>query len=247
MSVAAADTSAESTAVRARGLRKAFGAQVALDGVDLDLPAGKFLTLVGPNGAGKTTLLRMLAGLSRPSGGELRVLGAVPGPSAAALRARIGLVSHEPQLYADLSADENLRFFAALYGLPDPDARIDASLARVELRARRGDPVRTFSRGMTQRLAIARALLHAPSLLLFDEPTTGLDDRAVGILVDLLAELHDGSRTLILTTHRLDVGLRVADRVALLARGRIVHEAEAKSIDPAAFAGLYASLTEGQS
>jgi heme exporter protein A len=218
---------------------------VALDGVDLDLPAGTFLTLVGPNGAGKTTLLRMLAGLSRPSGGELRVLGAVPGPSAAALRARVGLVSHEPHLYADLSADENLRFFAALYGLPDPDARIDASLARVELRARRGDPVRTFSRGMTQRLAIARALLHAPSLLLFDEPTTGLDDRAVGILVDLLAELHDGSRTLILTTHRLDVGLRVADRVAVQARGRIVHEAEARTIDPTAFAGLYASLTEG--
>jgi heme exporter protein A len=219
---------------------------MALDGVDLDLPAGTFLTLVGPNGAGKTTLLRMLAGLSRPSGGELRVLGVVPGPSAAALRARIGLVSHESQLYADLSADENLRFFAALYGVPDPESRIDSALAQVELRGRRADPVRVFSRGMTQRLSIARALLHEPSLLLFDEPTTGLDDRAVGILVDLLAALHGGGRTLILTTHRLDVGLRVADRVAVQARGRIVHEAEAGSIDPAAFAGLYAALTEGR-
>ncbi len=246
MSGAAADTPAEPAAVRARGLRKAFGAQVALDGIDLDLPAGTFLTLVGPNGAGKTTLLRMLAGLSRPSGGELRVLGVVPGPSAAALRARVGLVSHESQLYADLSADENLRFFASLYGVPDPEERIDAALAQVELRARRGDPVRVFSRGMTQRLSIARALLHEPSLLLFDEPTTGLDDRAVGIMVDLLAELHDGARTLILTTHRLDVGLRVADRVAVQARGRIVHEAEAGAIDPASFAGLYASLTEGR-
>jgi heme exporter protein A len=246
VSVAGAGISVEPAAVRARGLRKAFGAQVALDGIDLDLPAGTFLTLLGPNGAGKTTLLRLFAGLSRPSGGELRVLGAVPGPGAADLRARVGLVSHAPQLYADLSAEENLRFFAALYGIPDPDARIDAALARVELRSRRADAVRTFSRGMTQRLSIARALIHEPGLLLFDEPTTGLDDRAVGILVQLLAELHDGKRTLILTTHRLDVGLRVADRVAVQARGRIVHEAEAKRIDPASFAGLYASLTEGR-
>ncbi len=230
-------------AVRARGLRKVFGARIALDGIDLDLPAGTFLTLMGPNGSGKTTLLRLLAGLSRPSGGELRVLGAVPGPKAADLRARVGLVSHESQLYADLSAEENLRFFAALYGVPDPQSRIDTALRRVELVARRRDPVRALSRGMTQRLSIARALLHEPSLILLDEPTTGLDDRALGILVDLLAALHDGRRTLILTTHRLNVGLRVADRIAVQARGRIVHEAQAKSLDPAAFAGRYASLT----
>jgi heme exporter protein A len=240
VSGAAADGAA---AVRARGLRKAFGARIALDGVDLDLAAGTFLTLMGPNGSGKTTLLRLLAGLSRPSGGELRVLGAVPGPGAAALRARVGFVSHEPQLYADLSAEENLRFFAALYAVPDREARIDASLGRVELGARRRDPVRALSRGMTQRLSIARALLHEPGLLLLDEPTTGLDDRALGILVDLLAELHDGRRTLILTTHRLDVGLRVADRIAVQARGRIVHEAQARALDPAAFAARYASLT----
>ena len=240
MSGAAADTAA---AVRARGLRKAFGARIALDGVDLDLPAGTFLTLMGPNGSGKTTLLRLLAGLSRPSGGELRVLGAIPGPAAAGLRAQVGLVSHEPQLYADLSAEENLRFFAALYGVPDREARIDMALGRVELGARRRDPVRALSRGMTQRLSIARALLHGPSLLLLDEPTTGLDDRALGILVDLLAELHDGRRTLILTTHRLDVGLRVADRIAVQARGRIVHEAEARTLEAAAFAARYASLT----
>ena len=232
-------------ALRARGLRKCFGARVALDGVDIEVPRGVFLTLVGPNGAGKTTLLKILAGLSRPSAGEVWVLGTDPRREGARLRARMGFISHEPYLYADLSAEENLRFFASLYGLRRAEERIDEVLARVDLASRRGDPVRAFSRGMTQRLAIARALLHDPELLLLDEPTTGLDDRAVGILVDLLGAIHDGARTLVLTTHRLDVGLRIADRVAVLAGGRVVHEADARSVDPSAFAPMYASLCGG--
>jgi heme exporter protein A len=232
------------TAIRARGLRKAFGANVALDGLDLEVPAGAFVTLVGPNGAGKTTLLKLIAGVARPSGGEVRVFGETPGPRAARLRARVGFVSHEAHLYADLSAEENLKFFAALYGVREAPARIEGALARVELEGRRTEPVRAFSRGMTQRLSIARALLHDPDVLLFDEPTTGLDERAVGILIDVLEELHDGTRTLLLATHRADVGLRVADRVAVQHAGRIVHEADARSADAGSFGALYASLTE---
>jgi heme exporter protein A len=236
---------ANAPALWARGLRKSFGERVALDGVNIEVARGVFLTLVGPNGAGKTTLLKILSGLSRPSAGEARVLGAEPRREGAWLRARLGFISHESHLYADLSAEENLHFFASLYGLRDGRARVDAVLGRVELTSRRADPVRSFSRGMAQRLSIARALLHEPEVLLMDEPTTGLDDHAVGILVDLLATIHDGTRTLVLTTHRLDVGMRIADRVAVLARGRVVHEADAKDVNPATFAPLYASLAGG--
>jgi heme exporter protein A len=228
-----------------RGLVKSFGEQIALNGLDLAIPPGTFYSLLGPNGAGKSTLLHVLAGLTRPSGGEVRVLGKPPGRHNPHLRARVGLIAHRSQLYADLSAEENLRFFGALYGLPDREARVEEVLGRVELLHRRRDPVRAFSQGMTQRLAIARALLHDPTVLLLDEPTTGLDDRAVGILIELLSSLHDGARTLIMTTHRIDVGLRVGDRVGVLVSGRIVHEADPGEVGGEKFRTLYASLTGG--
>jgi heme exporter protein A len=235
----------EGAALWARGLVKSFGPQIALNGLDLAIPPGTFYSLLGPNGAGKSTLLHVLAGLTRPSGGDVRVLGKPPGRRSTGLRARVGLIAHKSQLYADLSAEENLRFFGSLYGLPDPERRIEEVLGRVELLHRRCDPVRAFSQGMTQRLAIARALLHDPTLLLLDEPTTGLDDRAVGILIDLLSSLHDGTRTLIMTTHRIDVGLRVGDRVGVLVAGRLVHEADAREVGGEKFRTLYASLAGG--
>ncbi len=220
-----------SAALWTRDLSKHFGAQTALRGVSLAVPAGSFLVLLGPNGAGKTTLLRIIAGLTHPSGGEVRVLGEPPASRGARARGSIGLVTHRPQLYADLSAEENLRFFGALYGLGDLEARVSGVLQRVELASRRADPVRSYSQGMTQRLSIARALLHDPEVILLDEPTTGLDDRAIGILTDLLSSLHDGTRTLLMTTHRTEVGLGVADRVAALASGRIVFEGDARGLD----------------
>lgn len=223
-------------------LTKSFGPQVALREVSLSVPRGSFTVLLGPNGAGKTTLLKILAGLARPSDGEVRVLGQIPQEHAPSLRSRIGFVSHKPQLYADLAAEENLGFFGALYGVENSEARIEEVLARVELLARRNDPVRTFSHGMTQRLAIARALLHDPEILLLDEPTTGLDDRAIGILMDLLSAIHDGTRTLLMTTHRMDVGLRIADRVAVLVEGSVVHEETSRVTDTEAFRNRYTSL-----
>jgi len=229
-------------AIWAAGLSKSFGPHLVLAGVELSVRRGSFLALLGPNGAGKTTLLRILAGLARPSGGDFGVLGGTPGRSDSGLRARIGLVSHKPQLYSDLSAEENLRFFGTLYGLSALEARMEQVLDQVELLPRRGDPVRTFSHGMVQRLSIARALLHDPEVLFLDEPTTGLDDRAVGIFIDLLSSLHDGSRTLVMTTHQLDVGLRAADRVAVLVGGRIVLEEEAPKGDGAPFRARYSAL-----
>lgn len=229
-------------ALWASALTKSFGPQIALRDVNLSVPRGSFVALLGPNGAGKTTLLKILAGLARPSSGEVRVLGESPQRHPPGLRARIGFVSHKPQLYSDLAADENLRFFGALYGVHHLEERIDEVLDRVELLPRRHDPVRIFSHGMTQRLSIARAILHDPELLLLDEPTTGLDDRAIGILMDLLASIHNGARTLLMTTHRLEVGLRIADRVAVLIEGRIAHEESARVTDTEGFKTLYASL-----
>ncbi|MDP3938221.1 MAG: ABC transporter ATP-binding protein [Deltaproteobacteria bacterium] len=229
-------------ALEATGISKSFGPHVVLRNVELRVPQGSFLALLGPNGAGKTTLLKILAGLARPSGGTVRLLGGKPGRPEPAMRARIGLVSHEAQLYRDLSAEENLRFFGTLYGLPALDARIEEVLAGVELLERRGDPVRTLSHGMTQRLSIARSLLHDPEVLLLDEPTSGLDDRAVGLFVDLLASLHDGSRTLVMTTHQIDVGLRAADRMAVLTEGRISLEEDAPGGDADGFKARYAAL-----
>ncbi|MGH2525079.1 MAG: heme ABC exporter ATP-binding protein CcmA, partial [Anaerolineales bacterium] len=161
-----------------RALVKKFGFQTVLRGLDLEIAEGEFVAVLGPNGAGKTTLLRILAGLSRPTFGEVSVGGYRLPQQAGAVRRRLGVVSHQPLLYADLSAEENLRFYARLYGLRDSSARIARVLTLVGLSVRRRDLVRTFSRGMQQRLAIARAILHDPEVMLFDEPHTGLDPEA---------------------------------------------------------------------
>ena len=173
--------------IQVRGLVKSFGSKVALDGVDLDVAEGEFLTLVGPNGAGKTTLLRILATLTRPTEGSVRVAGYDLAREGAEIRRRVGLASHQTLLYDDLSAEENLRFYGRMYDVTDLEERITALLQRVGLEHRRHDPVRTFSRGMQQRLSIARALLHDPAILLLDEPYTGLDQQAMEVLREVLA------------------------------------------------------------
>ena len=186
-SVGPASATPAEPAVEAHGLTKRFGERRALDGVDLVVPRGAFLSIFGPNGAGKTTLLRQLALLARPTDGSLRMLGVDALEEPDALRSRVGLISHRPMLYGDLSAEENLAFFSSLYaGEPDRE-RIDALLSLVELDHRRHDPVRTYSRGMQQRLSIARALVNDPELVLLDEPYSGLDPHAAELFDELIA------------------------------------------------------------
>jgi heme exporter protein A len=229
--------------IQVKGLVKSFGPTTALRGVNLSVPDGQFVTLVGPNGAGKTTLLRILATLSRPTMGNVEVAGRELPTGAVDARRSIGLVSHQTLLYGDLSAEENLRFYGRMYDVADLDARIAEVLEMVGLVHRRRDPVRTFSRGMQQRLAIARAVLHRPSLMLLDEPYTGLDQDAAARLEAVMSSVGTEGRTVVMTTHDLERGLAVADRVAILAKGRVVFEANRSELNTAAFLDAYRQYT----
>lgn len=203
-------------------LYKTFGARYALRGIDLRIDEGEFVTLFGPNGAGKTTLLKLLATLSRPTRGEIRVQGHRLTGDWTEARRYIGLVSHQSFLYSDLTAEENLRFYASLFDVENVASRIDMLLGAVGLQNRARDVVRTYSRGMLQRLAIARALIHDPLILLLDEPYTGLDQAASERFTDLLAETGRAERTVIMTTHNLEQGLALCDRVLVMNRGEVV-------------------------
>lgn len=229
--------SAAPLAVSARGLVKQFGRRRGLDGVDLEVPSGAFLSIFGPNGAGKTTLLRMLALLARPTRGELSLLGVDALEEPDSLRSRIGLISHKPMLYGDLTARENLRFFASLYGDVDEE-RIDELLRLVELDHRCNDCARTFSRGMQQRLSIARALVNDPELVLLDEPYSGLDPHAAELFDELIGRVRDG-RTFVMVSHDLEKGFAMCSHALILARGRVVVCAEKERVDAAAFRDLY--------
>ena len=202
---------------------------------------GECLALLGPNGAGKTTLMRILSTLARPTAGLVRVAG-LPLPAAAGeVRRRLGVVSHQTLLYADLTAQENLEFYARLYALSRPAPRITAVLEHVGLLRRRRDLVRTLSRGMQQRLAIARALLPDPAVMLCDEPYTGLDPQAAGMLDELLRSLALGGRTVLLTTHDLPRALAVAGRIAILAGGVIAYTGRSRDLDASSLGNLYAA------
>jgi heme exporter protein A len=208
--------------IEVRKLIKLFGSKKVLRGLDLDVRAGEFVALLGPNGAGKTTFLRILASLSRPTVGDVRVAGyRLPG-QAAAVRARLGFVSHMPLLYGDLTAEENLHFFGRMYSVPALHQRTGEVLDLVGLAPRRRDLVRTFSRGMQQRLAIGRAILHDPDVLLFDEPHTGLDQDACDMLDRVLREVAASGRTVVMTSHDLARIESLATRFDVLARGNIV-------------------------
>ncbi len=205
-----------------QGVSRSFGLRQALQSIDLKVLAGETVVLLGPNGAGKTTLLRIAALLTHPTAGTLRIAGQDPARAGVELRRRIGFLSHRPLLYDELTPDQNLTFYARMYDLPQPAARIAELLQRIGLTHRRNDPVRTLSRGMQQRLAVARAVLHRPPLLLLDEPFTGLDPLAAENLHALLTELAGEGCTLIATLHELDRALDLGRRIIILARGRIV-------------------------
>lgn len=220
-------------------LRKAFGRHRVLKGIDLEIEAGSSVAIFGPNGAGKTTFLRILSTLSKPTSGTVRIAGVDIKNNPEGIRQHLGLVSHAPLLYEDLSAYENLNFYAQLYNIDVPEARIKKLLDRVGLWHRRRDLVRTFSRGMVQRMAIARALLHNPPILLLDEPDTGLDPQAAEMMTGLLREIGGSERTIIMTTHHLERGLELADRVMMLVAGEIVFDQPASDISYSHLRPLY--------
>src|SRR5512140_3249209 len=207
--------------ITVKKLVKRFGLKTVLRGVDFEVQPGEFVALLGPNGAGKTTFLRILASLSRPSLGLVNIAGYRLPDQAAHVRARLGVVSHLPLLYSDLSAEENLQFYARLYNVPDPESRITEVLEMVGLNQRRRDLVRTYSRGMQQRLAIARAVLHDPDVMLFDEPYTGLDQDASSMLDEVLRSVAAQGRTVVMTSHDLARAEDLATRFDILSRGVI--------------------------
>lgn len=211
--------------VRAEHLTKRFGARWALDDVELVLRAGESVSLFGPNGAGKTTLLRILATLLRPTSGEFRLFGRDPSREDWP-KDRTGYLSHRSFLYPHLTGFENLAFFGRLYGLTDLEGRIRERAAQVGLADRIHDQVRNYSRGMEQRLSIARALLHDPDLLFLDEPFSGVDPVGASVLSSLFAELRGAGRSLLLATHNIEEGFGLGDRHVILVDGRIVFAAE---------------------
>jgi heme exporter protein A len=231
--------SADTPLIYAKDVTKRYGYKVALRQVSLDVPAGQFVALFGPNGAGKTTLIKVLSTLLKPTQGRVTVAGLDARKESQQVRAHIGLVSHASLLYEALTAAENLVFAGRLYGVPNPAGRAAELLAEVGLTPVADDPVRTFSRGMKQRLSIARALVHRPSLLFLDEPFTGLDQSATSTLRDLLATLRAEGRTVLMTTHDLEAGLSLADRTLVLNRGRLVHDGMTAGVSSAAFRDIY--------
>ena len=225
-------------AIETKKLTKVFGDRKALDKVSIEVPEGAFLSIFGPNGAGKTTLVRTLATLSRATSGTTLVAGFDAKEEPDKVREHIGLISHNPMLYPDLTAMENLMFTAQLYGVVNAEERVRELLRAVELDHRRFDVVRTFSRGMTQRLSIARALMNDPDVVFLDEPYAGLDPPAVEIFDGLIEQLRDG-RTFIMVSHDLQKGFDVCTHALVLARGRVVSYAPKEDIDFEQFRQLY--------
>jgi heme exporter protein A len=215
--------------IKVQALVKRFGQKTVLRGLDFQVETGQFVALLGPNGAGKTTFLRILASLARPTLGQISIAGYSLPQQAAAVRRQLGVVSHQPLLYGDLSAEENLRFYGRMYGIERLDVRISEVLELIGLSARRRDLVRTFSRGMQQRLAIGRAVLHDPQVLLLDEPHTGLDQDACEMLDKVLRQVGVRGRTVLMTSHDLARAAGLAERFDVLSRGKIqasIHQSE---------------------
>lgn len=223
-------------------MTKRFGRFTALNHLNLQLESREVLVLFGRNGAGKTTFLHLAATLMKPSHGELYYLGRPLSEDPTDVRRQIGLVSHASFLYPDLTVRENLEFYARLYGITDAPSTIGEALDRADLHNRSDSPVRSLSRGMHQRLTIARALLHHPSLLLLDEPYTGLDPISADRLSRQIGELATSNAAVVLTTHDVEQGLEVADRVVILESGRIVYQGEGKQ-DPGEFRKTFAEIT----
>jgi len=231
--------------IEVQGLVKIYGLLPVLKSLDLTVTHGEFVALLGPNGSGKSTLLRLLSGLSKPTQGIIRIGGWEIPKEAMAIRAQIGMVSHKPLLYENLTAQENLNFFAKLYNIPatERETRIKDLLRQVGLHKRSTSLVRTFSRGMQQRLSIARALLNNPDVLFFDEPFTGLDQDAGDMLDELLKNAHQEQRTIIMTTHQLSRASTLASRAVILSRGKVAYDESIVGLSPTDLTTIYTHAT----
>jgi heme exporter protein A len=238
------DTSASPAwAIEIEGLTKSFGSHQALRGIDLKVGRGQQMVIFGPNGAGKTTLIRLLSTLSRPSAGTVTVDGRDTRRDPVQVRRKIGLVSHQTFLYDDLTIHENLEFYGKMYDVPALEQRIQDVVSLVQLEPRMYDRVGTLSRGMQQRVSIARAVIHNPSILLLDEPEVGLDPHAIIMMREILSTLNIENRTVVMTTHNLRQGIELGDTVAILNRGRIVYQGLKQEMDIANLQGIYDHYT----
>jgi len=244
--VPAASSVESGVVLEARGLVREYGPVVAVAGIDLSLAEGDSLTIFGPNGAGKSSLLGMLGGAMRPTRGAVLIRGQEISFSDPRWRHRVGILSHQGFLYDRLTAEENLRFYGRLFDLPGLSERIGERLERVGLAERRTVQVRHLSHGMRQRLGLARALLHDPDIVLLDEPYTGLDPSAAAMLRDVLAELRDGKRTVVMVTHNLKEGLESATHVAIQVAGRLAWRGSPSELDSADFGRQYHAVVEGE-
>jgi heme exporter protein A len=231
--------------IKVQRLVKTFGLKPVLRGVDFQASPGEFVAIVGPNGAGKTTFLRILATLSRPNMGDVFVAGYSLPAQAAAVRKRLGVVFHQPLIYGDLTAWENLYFYGQLYDVHNLRRRVETVLELVGLLTRRRDLVRQYSRGMQQRLAIGRAILHDPEILLFDEPHTGLDQQAAEMLDGVLGEVMALDRTVVMTSHDLTRSAELATRVDILSNGEIAASIPRGEVEPIELHSLYRSVIYG--
>jgi heme exporter protein A len=233
----------ENVLIRVDGLVKTYGYRPVLKKLDLSVERGRFVALLGPNGSGKSTLLRLIAGLARPTAGTITVGGWMIPKQAGVVRAQIGMVGHKALLYEALTARENLNFFARLYGLRYDDGEILARIDAVGLKRYADQMVRTYSRGMQQRLSIARALLHDPAVLLFDEPYTGLDQDASTLLDEMLLNAASQDRTILMSTHQIERAGRLADDIVILSRGKVVYTSAADEVPDGKLPGIYADVT----
>lgn len=214
----------ESTIISINNLSKIFGTNVVLKNINLEIKKGEFLTIFGPNGAGKTTLVKIMSTLVSPTSGRVLIDGVDIKENPIGIRKKIGVISHDTYLYTELTAAENLRFFGKMYDVLDTEARIDELLERVGLKYRKNDRVGTFSRGMKQRLSIARALIHDPPILFLDEPYTGLDQHASATFDRILSGTNAHDKTRVLISHDIERGISFCNRAIILANGHIAYE-----------------------
>ncbi len=235
---------ADGQAIAVTGLRKGFGDWPVLWDLDLTVEWGRFLVIFGANGVGKTTLLKVLSTQARPDAGQVWVGGIERNQDPRAVRRMLGVVPHRNLLYEDMTCQENLRFFARLYGVRNPERRISEALDIMGLEARRNSKAGTLSNGMQRRLSIARAILHEPRILLMDEPEAGLDQEALDMLGGLLEGWVAEGRSVVMTTHNVEQGLEWGDRVAILSGGKIAYEESRSALDVAGFRGVYRRCLE---
>jgi heme ABC exporter ATP-binding subunit CcmA len=228
--------------IEVNGLTRSFGKIVALDYIDLNLKEGEFLTVFGPNGAGKTTLIGVLSTLVKPTSGKILFFGKSVKDDSNHLRRSIGVIEHQPLLYNQLTALENLKFYGRMYGVNLLGERIEEVLEEVNLLERANDMSGTFSRGMLQRLSIARAMLHQPSVYLLDEPYSGLDQHSGDKLRDMLAKLKSQGKTILMTTHNLERGFELSDRNVIMVNGKIEYDTPSEGINVGTIREIYYGL-----